>query len=94
MHAASDLNLRCLPMSHKKDAMQVAQWLSGRVLDSRLRGRGFQPHRRHRVVSLSKNINPSLELVQPITERLLMGRKESNQTKTCTCIAYVYMRLS
>ena len=36
--------------------------------------------------SLSKNINPSLVLVQPrktcsfITERLLMGRKESNQT--------------
>ena len=39
-----------------------------------------------RVVSLSKNINPSLVLVLPrktcpfITERLLMGRKESNQT--------------
>ena len=37
---------------------------------------------------VSKNINPSLVLVQPrkthpfITERLLMGRKESNQTKT------------
>ena len=67
--------------------MQVgAQWLSGRVLDSRPKGRGFEPHRRHCVVSLSKNINPSLVLVQPrktlpfITERLLMGRKESNQT--------------
>ena len=64
-----------------------AQWLSGKVLDSRLKGRGFEPHRRHCVVSLSKNINPSLVLVQPrktrpfITERLLMGRKESNQTK-------------
>ena len=63
-----------------------AQWLSGRVLDSRTKGRGFEPHRRHCVVSLSKNINPSLVLVQPrktcpfITERLLMGRKESNQT--------------
>ena len=62
------------------------QWLSGRVLDSRPKGRGFEPHQRHYVVSLSKNINPSLELVQPrktypyITERLLMGRKESNQT--------------
>ena len=60
-----------------------AQWLSGRVLDSRPKGRGFEPHRRHCVVSLSKNINPSLVLVQPrktgpyITERLLMGRKES-----------------
>ena len=70
-----------------------AQWLSGRVLESRPRGRGFEPHRRHCVVALSKNINPSLVLVQPrktrpfITEsRLLMGRKESNQTK------YVYKR--
>ena len=64
-----------------------AQWLSGRVLDSRRRGRGLEPHGRHCVVSLSKNINPSLVLVQPrktppfITERLLMGHKESNQTK-------------
>ena len=61
--------------------------LSGRVLDSRPKGRRFKPHRRHCVVSLSKNINPSLVLVQPrktrpfITERLLMGRKEPNQTK-------------
>ena len=57
-----------------------------RVLDSRPRGCGFKPHRRHCVVSLSKNINPSLVLVQPrktcpfITERLLMWCKESNQT--------------
>ena len=36
------------------------------------------------VVSLSKNINPSSVLVQhrKTTERLLVGRKESNQTKT------------
>ena len=64
-----------------------AQWLSGRVLGSRPRGRGFEHQRRHCVVSLNKNINPSLVLVQPreigpyITKRLLMGRKESNQTK-------------
>ena len=64
-----------------------AQWLSGRVLASRPKGPGFEPHRRHCIVSLSKNINPSLVLVQPrktrpfITERLLTGRKESNQTK-------------
>ena len=50
------------------------------------RGRGFKPHWRHCVVALRKNINPSLVLVQPrktcpfITERLLLGRKESNQT--------------
>ena len=66
---------------------QGAQWLSGRVLDSRRKGRGFKPHRCHCVVSLSKNINPSLVLVQTrkthpyITDRLLMGCKESNQTK-------------
>ena len=68
----------------------MAQWLSGRVLDSRPKGRGFEPHWCHCVVSLSKNINPSLVLVQPrkirsfITERLLMGRKESNQTNKQT----------
>ena len=31
-----------------------AQWLSGRVLDSRPRGRGCKPHQRHCIVSLSK----------------------------------------
>ena len=64
-----------------------AQWLNGKVLDLRPKGGGFEPHRRHYIVSLSKNINPSLVLVQPRktrpfrSERLLMGRKESNQTK-------------
>ena len=67
-----------------------AQWLSGRVLDSRPRGRGFEPQRRHCVVSLSKTYNPILVLVKSrktrpyITERLLMGRKESNQTNKYT----------
>ena len=60
--------------------------LSGRVLDSRWKGGGLEPHRGHCVVSLSKNINPSFVLVQPrktcpfTTERLLMGRKDLNQT--------------
>ena len=46
-------------------------------------------------MSLSKNINPSLVLVQPrktrpfITERLLMGRKESNQTNKQTKLPFV-----
>ena len=51
------------------------QWLRGRVLDSRLRGRGFE---RHCVESLSKNTKSSLLLVNQtrktrrfITERLL-----------------------
>ena len=49
-------------------------------------GRGFKPHRRYCFVSLRKNINPSLVLVQPrkthpyINERLLMGCKESKHT--------------
>ena len=32
-----------------------AQWLSDRVLDSRPKGRGFEPHRRHCVVVLEQN---------------------------------------
>ena len=76
-----------------------AQWLSGRVLHSRPRGPGFEPHQRHCVVSLSKNINPSLVLVQPrktcpfITERLLMGRKELNQTKFMLEIIHFYRQV-
>ena len=56
------------------------------MLDSKPKGRGFEPHRRHCIVSLSKTHIPNLVLVQPrktrpyITERLLMGRRESNQT--------------
>ena len=74
---------------------QGAQSLSGIVLDSRSRGRGFEPHWRHCVVSLSKNINPSLVLIQPrktrifILERLLMVRKESYQTNKYLTISGV-----
>ena len=32
-----------------------AQWLSARVLDSRPRGWGFEPHRRHCVVVLEQD---------------------------------------
>ena len=41
------------------------QCLSVRVLESRPRGCGFQPHQRHCILFLSKNINSSLVLVQP-----------------------------
>ena len=64
-----------------------AQWLSGRVLDSRLRGRRFKPHLLHCIVVPEQDtFYPSLVLVQPrktrpcLNERLLMGHKESNQT--------------
>ena len=62
--------------------MEGAQWLSGRD-----RGAAGSSLTDVTVLSLSKNINPSLVLVQPrntrpfITERLSMGRKDSNQTK-------------
>ena len=32
-----------------------AQWHSGRVLDSRPKGSGFEPHRRHCVVVLEQD---------------------------------------
>ena len=51
-------------MLHSNSYLMGAQWLRGRVLDSIQRGRGFEPHRRHCVVSSSKNINPSLGLFQ------------------------------
>ena len=35
--------------------MRGAQWLSGRVLHSRPKGRGFEPHRRHCVVVLEQD---------------------------------------
>ena len=34
---------------------QRAQWLSGRLLDSRPRGRGFEPRQRHFVVVLEQD---------------------------------------
>ena len=42
------------------------QRLSDRVCDSRPKGSGFEPHWRHCIVSLNKNINPSLVLVPPV----------------------------
>ena len=63
---------------------------SGSVVECLTRDRGAAGSSLTCVVSLSKNINPSLVLVQPrktrpfINERLLMGRKESNQTNKQT----------
>ena len=77
------LNIQCLVrQSTFSSTYMGAQWLSGRVLDLRPRGRGFESHRRHCVV----HIYNSLVLVQPrkirlyLTGRWLMGRKESSQT--------------
>ena len=63
--------------------MVGAQWLNGRVLDSRQRGRGFEPHRRHCAVVLEQDtfILQPRKTLPCLTERLLMGHKESNQIK-------------
>ena len=41
--------------THVRTHDKGAQWLSGRVLDSRPKGRGFEPHRRHCVVVLEQD---------------------------------------
>ena len=38
-----------------QELIEGAQWLSGRVLDSRPKGSGFEPHRRHCVVVLEQD---------------------------------------
>ena len=40
---------------YRSIGVQGAQWVSGRVLDSRLRGCGFKPHWRHCVVVLEQD---------------------------------------
>ena len=62
------------------------QWLSGRVLDLRLKDPSSSLTGVTALCPSARHIYPSLVLVQPrktqpyITERLLMGRKETNQT--------------
>ena len=46
-------------------SVRAGRELSDRALDLRPRGPGFEPHQHHCVVSFSKNINPSLVLIQP-----------------------------
>ena len=42
-------------MSQGDGSFEGAQWLSGRVLDSRPKGSGFEPHQRHCVVVLEQD---------------------------------------
>ena len=79
-------------------SFEGAQWLSGRVLDSRSEGPRVRASTGSlRCGPLARHIYPSLVLVQPrktcpcLTERLLMGRKESNQTKTFCLIAGIIL---
>ena len=54
-------SVQCIRLSHYKQTLndllnnEGAQWLSGRVLDSRPRGQGFEPHQRHCVVVLEQD---------------------------------------
>ena len=50
-----DLDLNCLKRLSADNKSMGAQWLSGRVLDSRPKGRRFEPHRRHCVVVLEQD---------------------------------------
>ena len=81
---------------NKIDIITDVPWEhSGSVVECFNRDRGaakFEPHRHHCIVSLSKNIYPSLVLDQSrkthpfITERLLMSHKESNQKSVVLCL--------
>ena len=68
-----------------------AQWLSGRLIDETERPR---VRATLRCGHGARHIYPSLELVQPrktrpcLTKRLLMGRKESNQTNKRTAMSF------
>ena len=44
----------CVQKNHLIET-EGAQWLSGRVLDSRPKGCGFEPHRRHCIVVLEQD---------------------------------------
>ena len=44
-----------IPVNNYTSYRKGAQWLSGRVLDSILRGRGFEPHWHHCVVVLEQD---------------------------------------
>ena len=67
---------------------QVMWERCGSVLDSRSRGCGFEPHRRHCVAPWARNINPCLVLVQHrkthpnITEKIVDWnlKNQINQT--------------
>ena len=75
-----------------------AQWLSGRVLDSRPRAAGSSLTGVTALWSLRKT-HPSLVLVQPrktrpyITEILFMGRNDSNKTNKNSAFTRYYSKL-
>ena len=58
MTIAVDLGRKATKQTNKQTNINVyqgAQWLSGSVLDSSPRDRGFKPHKRHCVVVLEQD---------------------------------------
>ena len=49
------VGVKLLHIVSNNNLIKGAQWLSGRVLDLRPKGRGFQPHQRHCVVVLEQD---------------------------------------
>ena len=49
------LSVNSIVFKYKYIKIEGEQWLSGRVLESRPRGRGFEPYRRHCVVVLEQD---------------------------------------
>ena len=91
--------LKCVQVQMSSEQLHVAVLGSSNSLCERsdsvvqclTRDRGFEPHRRHCCGPWARHIYPSLVLVQPrmtrpcLTERLLMGRKQSSQTNIFSC---------
>ena len=75
-----------------------ARWRSGRASDSESWGPGFEPHKRHRVVSLSKAhllptvlVKPRKRWLRPdMTEKLLTGTLSLNTNKQTFVINDLY----
>ena len=67
--------------SHCNSRIGEAQWLSGRELDSRRRGHGFELHQRHCAMSLSKTHSLTLTIVRPA------NRDWACQTERCATLS-------
>ena len=55
LYIVARLHIKIAKFTTVNNIVAGAQWLSGRVLDSRLRGRGFETHRRHCLVVLEQD---------------------------------------
>ena len=84
------INLQMLPSAFfSLNTNMGARWRSGKLSDSESRGSEFDPHRRHRVVSLSQTHSLHTVLGKPrkswlppdMTEKLLTGTFSLNTNK-------------